>query len=82
MKTSALKNMKVPVEVVLGENELSVEELSRLGEGAVVELKSIAGEPVQFRVAGEVVAWGEVVIIDENFGIRITRLETGGPSNG
>lgn len=82
MNTQALKGLKVPVEVVLGGNMLSVEELSLLGEGSIVELDAIAGEAVQFRAAGELVARGEVVVIDENFGIRITRLETGEAEDG
>ena len=43
--------------------------------GTIIELTSLAGEPVQLRAGGETIAWGEVVVIDENFGIRITSIQ-------
>jgi flagellar motor switch protein FliN/FliY len=70
--------VKVPVQVVLGTTELSLGALSSLGEGSIIELKQLAGEPVDLVVAGEVLAKGEVVVIDENFGFRLTKfIETG-----
>ncbi len=76
MKNASLSDVRVPVQVVLGETELTVEELSRMDEGSIIELRSLAGEPVELRAAGETVAKGEVVVIDENFGIRVTSLDT------
>jgi len=46
----------------------------RLGEGAVVELDKLAGEPVDILVNGKQIAKGEVVVIDESFGVRITDI--------
>jgi len=74
MKLGTVQQVKVPAQVVLGGADLSLEEISRLDVGTIVELRSFAGEPVDLVVAGEVVAKGEVVVIDENFGLRITRL--------
>ncbi|GAB6090257.1 FliM/FliN family flagellar motor switch protein [Spirochaeta dissipatitropha] len=74
MKLSAVDAVKVPVQVVIGENELSIAELNELGPGSIVELDSIAGEPVRFYAAGKPFATCEVVVIDENFGLRISRL--------
>jgi len=74
MKPRSLLEAKVPVQIVLGETDLSVKEISELAVGSIVGVESIAGEPVSFVAAGEEIAKGEVVIIDENFGIRITSI--------
>ncbi|MFW5744853.1 MAG: FliM/FliN family flagellar motor switch protein [Spirochaetota bacterium] len=74
MKLGRIKDVKVPLEVVLGHGEASVEQMSSLGPGTIVELAALAGEPVELRAGGELVAWGEVVVIDESFGLRVTRL--------
>jgi flagellar motor switch protein FliN/FliY len=78
MKLAAVQQVKVPAQVVLGRTDLSLEQLSALGVGSIVELENLAGEPVDLVVSGEVVAKGEVVVIDENFGIRVTKLVTTG----
>ena len=76
-KMGMLKDMTVPLQVVLGETELTVEEMGRLAEGVVIQLSSLAGEPVELVAAGRTIAQGEVVVIDENFGIRITSVVGG-----
>jgi flagellar motor switch protein FliN/FliY len=72
MKTKKIQDVMVPLDVVIGSTEKSVKDLAGLQSGLVIELESVAGEPVELRAAGQVVAFGEVVVIDENFGIRIT----------
>ncbi len=74
MKLGSVQQVKVPAEVVLGRAQLSLEDLARLDVGKIIGLESLAGEPVELVVSGEIVARGEVVVIDENFGIRITEL--------
>ena len=74
MKQASLKDVQVPIEVVLGATNATVEQLTRIGEGTIVELPRLAGEPVELKAAGETIALGEVVVIDENFGIRITSV--------
>jgi flagellar motor switch protein FliN/FliY len=74
MKLGRIQEVKVPAQVVLGTAELSLGELSSLGEGSIITLKQLAGEPVDLVVAGEIVARGEVVVIDENFGFRLTQF--------
>ena len=74
MKLGSVREVKVPAQVVLGNTDLSLNDLTSLGVGSIIELHSLAGEPVDFVVAGEKIAGGEVVVIDESFGIRITRL--------
>jgi len=80
MKTGTIEDAMVLTQVVLGERNLSVRDLSTLAKGSILQLDSIAGEPVNLMAAGEVVARGEVVIIDENFGIRVTELVDRGNS--
>jgi flagellar motor switch protein FliN/FliY len=74
MRTGTLEDALVKVEVVLGGKELTLRELANLGPGSVIELDSLAGEPVELVAGGERIARGEVVIIDENFGLRVTGL--------
>jgi flagellar motor switch protein FliN/FliY len=73
--SSKLAGVKIPVEVVLGSTSITLDEMRSLGAGTIIELESIAGEPVQLRAGGAVIAHGEVVVIDESFGIRVTALE-------
>jgi flagellar motor switch protein FliN/FliY len=74
MKNGQLKDMRIPLQVVLGEADVSVEELAALQPGTIMSLDQVAGEPVFLVAAGEVIARAEVVVIDENFGIRVTEL--------
>lgn len=68
--------MDVPLEVTveLGRTTQRVRDILDLGPGAVVELDRMAGEPVDVLVNGRLVARGEVVVIDEAFGVRITDI--------
>lgn len=74
MKTSNIKDIMIPLDVVLGSTYQSVEQLAEICEGSVITLNSLAGDPVNLVAAGEIIAKGEVVIIDENFGIRVTHV--------
>ena len=74
MASDNLAKVRVPVEVVLGKTEITVEDIAKLGEGTILELDRLAGEPVDLVAAGERIARGEVVVIDENFGIRLTEI--------
>lgn len=68
--------MDIPVRVSLevGSATLSVRELLALNQGAVVELDRLAGEPLDVLVNGSLIAKGEVVVVDEQLGIRLTEL--------
>ncbi len=74
MSSDAVAKVRVPVEVVLGRAEITVDEIAGLGEGSILELDRLAGEPVELMAAGERIARGEVVVIDEFFGIRLTEV--------
>lgn len=62
------------VTVELGRTRMPIRDVLDLGKGSVVELDKLAGEPVDMLVNGKLIARGEVVVIDENFGIRVTDI--------
>ena len=68
--------LDVPLEisVVLGRTKKTIQEILDLGTGALIELDKLTEEPVEILVNGKKVALGEVVVIDENFGVRITDI--------
>ncbi len=69
-----LLDINLPVSIELGRTRMSISDILALGPGSVVELNKLAGEPVDLLVNYKTVARGEVVVIDENFGVRITNL--------
>jgi flagellar motor switch protein FliN len=69
-----LLDVKMPVAIELGRTELPIAELLALGPGSVIELNKLAGEPVDLLVNNKIIARGEVVVVDENFGVRVTSL--------
>jgi flagellar motor switch protein FliN/FliY len=68
--------MDVPLEVTveLGRTKKYIREILEFGPGSIIELDKLAGEPVDILVNGKAIAKGEVVVIDENFGVRITDI--------
>ena len=71
-----LMDVDLPVSIELGRTKMAISDILGLGPGSVVELNKLAGEPVDLLVNYKVVAKGEVVVVDENFGLRITQLMT------
>ncbi len=69
-----LAGLQMNVTVELGRTELTVAEVLGLGPGSVIELDRIAGEPVDILVNDRLIARGEVVVVDENFGIRVVEV--------
>ena len=69
-----LKDVNLPISIELGRTKMAISDILSLGPGSVVELNKLAGEPVDLLVNYKIVARGEVVVIDENFGVRITQL--------
>ena len=59
---------------MLGRTKKSIREILNLGTGSLIELEKLAEEPVEIMVNGKKVAYGEVVVVDENFGVRITSI--------
>jgi flagellar motor switch protein FliN/FliY len=71
-----LMDVNLPISIELGRTKMSIADILSLGPGAVVELNKLAGEPVDVLVNQRIVAKGEVVVVDEYFGVRITQLMT------
>ena len=71
-----LMDVNLPVAIELGRTKMRISDILALGPGSVVELNKLAGEPVDVLVNSKAVARGEVVVIDENFGVRVTQLLT------
>ena len=69
-----LMDVTINVTVELGRARLSIREILSLGEGSIIELQKLAGEPVDLLVNGKLIAKGEVVVIDECFGVRVTDI--------
>ncbi|MFB9218658.1 flagellar motor switch phosphatase FliY [Kurthia sibirica] len=69
-----LMDIPLQVTVELGRTKRSVKEILELSSGSIIELDKLAGEPVDILVNARLIAKGEVVVIDENFGVRITDI--------
>ena len=73
-KIDMLLEVELDVTIELGRKKMSIQEVLQLGKGTVIELTKLAGEPVDIYVNQKPLAKGEVVVVDENFAIRITNL--------
>ena len=73
-KIDMLLEVELDVTIELGRKKMSIQEVLQLGKGSVIELSKLAGEPVDIYVNQKQLAKGEVVVVDENFAIRITTL--------
>ncbi len=69
-----LGDIPVQASVELGQTELSLKEIIDLSEGSIIELNRLAGEPLDLKVGGQLIAQGEVVAIDDYYGLRITNV--------
>ena len=69
-----LQNISVAIKVEVGRTKMKIRDLLRLTQGSVVELERIAGEPLDLLVNDTVVAQGEVVLVNNRYGIRLTRV--------
>ena len=69
-----LENIDVKLTVEVGNTEIKIRDLLRLNEGSVVELDRLAGEPLDILANGTMIAKGEVVMVGERFGIRLTEV--------
>lgn len=73
-KLELLLDVPLKVSVVLGRTRRPIREVLNLTPGAIVELNSLVDEPVEVLVNGTLVARGEVVVVNENFGVRLTSI--------
>ena len=70
----ALMDVSIDIVAVLGTAELKISQILQLGRGAVVELERLIGEPVELRAERQLVARGEVVVIDDKLAVQITEV--------
>ena len=71
-----IKDIEVTLSVVVGRSRLTVEELFALKEGAAIKLDCAVDQPIELHLDGKLVGRGELVAVDDNFGIRITEINT------
>ena len=69
-----IMDVQLEVTVELGRTKRSIKEILELAPGSIIELNKLSGEPIDILVNGKVVAKGEVVVIEENFSIRVTEI--------
>ena len=69
-----LLDVKLQLTVELGRTELPIKKVLELTKGSIVTLNKAAGEPVELYANGKLIAYGEVVVIEDNFGLRITHI--------
>jgi flagellar motor switch protein FliN len=69
-----LQNIQLRLDVVLGRSHITLAKLLELKSGNTLTLDKLAGEPVDIELNGHVIAKGEIVVVDDNFGIQITQL--------
>jgi len=74
INAEVLQNISVTLSIEVGRAQIKIKDLMRLTQGSVVELDRIAGEPLDLLINNTVVAQGEVVLVNERYGIRLTRV--------
>lgn len=69
-----LLDVRLDLSVELGRASVPVRDVLQLGPGSIVTLEKLSGEPVDIMINGKLIARGEVVVVDENFGVRVTEM--------
>ena len=69
-----LQNISVTMSIEVGRAQIKIRDLMRLTQGSVVELDRIAGEPLDLLVNNTVVAQGDIVLVHDRYGVRLTRV--------
>jgi flagellar motor switch protein FliN/FliY len=72
-----LLEVSLPVTIEFGRTSMTVQEILQLGQGSVIQLQRMVGEPVDIYVSDRKLAEGEVVVVGEHFGVRITKIFSG-----
>ncbi|QIZ77350.1 flagellar motor switch protein FliN [Ferrimonas lipolytica] len=71
-KLDTILDIPVTISMEVGRSQISIRNLLQLNQGSVVELDRVAGEPLDVMVNGTLIAHGEVVVVNDKFGIRLT----------
>lgn len=77
LSLDAVQDIPVQISVVLGQANMQVQQLLKLGRGAVVELNKKVGEPVDIYINSRLVARGEVVVVEDRVGVTMTEIIKG-----
>ena len=75
-KLDLILDIPLTVTVELGRSKMLINDLLQLGEGSVIELTKLVGEPLEVLINSKLVARGEVVVVNEKFGVRLTSIVT------
>ena len=70
----AIADISVQITVELGSKKMNIRDILSLSHGSIVELNEIVGEPLRLLVNGKLIGYGEVVVCNEKYGIRITDI--------
>ena len=73
-KLGLILDIPLTVTVELGRSKMLINDLLQLGEGSVIELTKLVGEPLEVLINSKLVARGEVVVVNEKFGVRLTTI--------
>lgn len=73
-ESDIFNNIPVSLSVELGRSQITLKEVYELMEGSIIELERLVGEPLDLVVNGQIIAQGEVVAIDNNYGLRVTNI--------
>jgi flagellar motor switch protein FliN/FliY len=74
LDSELLKNIPVTISIEVGRTSLKIRDLMRLTQGSVVELDRLAGEPLDLLVNDTLVAQGEIVLVNDRYGMRLTQV--------
>jgi flagellar motor switch protein FliN/FliY len=74
IKIDAILDVPITISMEIGRSRINIRNLLQLNQGSVVELDRLAGEPMDVLVNGTLIAQGEVVVVNEKFGIRLTDI--------
>lgn len=74
IEDKTLGDIPVQISVELGRAQMTLREVLELSEGSIIDLDRLAGEPLDLKVGGQLIAQGEVVAVDDYYGLRITNV--------
>lgn len=72
----AIMDISVKLSIVVGSTHMKLKDLLKLSKGAIIELNKASGEPLDILVNGALIAHGEVVVVNEKYGIRLTQISS------
>ena len=67
-------DIELNVSVILGRNKMALKDIFELGKGSLIELDTFENQEVEIYVNGRKIGYGQIVVIDQNFGVRITNI--------